>query len=85
MTLQPWHYENECPNCGRSWGEHRAGYSASKCKMEVPDPHIKLQEAIEEVKLNKCGWEARDAWTSFGRRAQAIATILNAVVKGELK
>lgn len=48
-----------------------------------------LQEAIDLIKKvsNVRGWEVHEiAWgVSDDRGAEAIATILNAVVKGELK
>lgn len=28
--------ETGCPACGRNWGEHRSGYSASRCPMKKP-------------------------------------------------
>ena len=46
---------------------------------------MSLQDAIEEVKWNPINWMAGDICWIQGRKAEAIATILNAVVKGELR
>ena len=44
-----------------------------------------LPDAIDEVKWNPINWMPGDICWMHGRKAEAIATILNAVVKGDLK
>ena len=31
---------DECPACHKAWGEHRSGYSASRCQMKPATPQV---------------------------------------------
>ena len=45
----------ECPACHKNWGEHRSGYSASKCSMKPPSkPSTGVPDGWEIDVGHKC-------------------------------
>ena len=63
--MEHWHYNNECPDCGRVWSEHRFGYSAYRCDAEVPPPPAMtdLEKLLAEVTP---GWRVSHVYDENG-------------------